>query len=206
MNIDEIVDWVDKNTWGSDREGGERCSYQVPEIRRLVTAAMECVPEGGAMLEVGVYGGRTLAALLCVAREKNATVWACDPFVWNGDIAEPHCMETIAKFSDVELNFLRDKSAALRDKVQEYGGMEFDLIHIDGDHYDAGTDCKLWLPLLKSGGIVVFHDVVNDPRSPVYEGVYCGIQPYLEGWEMLWWAQDEEGHQMGRRKPWTTSK
>jgi hypothetical protein len=74
-----------------------------------------------------------------------------------------------------------------------------DLIHIDGDHFDAAKDCALWFPHLKSGGVAVFHDVIPDIRSNIYQ-VYLDVTKATEGWEILWWAQDENC-QSGRRKP-----
>ena len=49
---------------------------------------------------------------------------------------------------------------------------EIDFLFIDGDHsYDGVvTDWKLYSPLVKKGGVVVFHDVVYtspDPLAPV---------------------------------------
>jgi predicted O-methyltransferase YrrM len=197
MNIDETADWIDTNIWGSDSEFGDRRSYTRIELKRLLEAALASVPEHGTIVEIGVYGGRSLSALLSVAREKAAVVWAADPFTWNGELAERKLKETLSHFTDVDLRFHRTTSEGMRALFPNDGVV--DLLHIDGDHQDADKDCELWLPVLRSGGLVVFHDVDADPRATF--DVYTPMQKYTGAWETVWWATDEGGHQMCRRKP-----
>lgn len=200
MNAEEIAEWADKNAWGADVLGGERRSYYLPELKRLAEVALQ-VPEGGCMVEIGVYGGRSLSCLLLAARQRNADVWAADPFVWNAELSEPRLMNLLEKsfwnIVDYPYHFCRMTSEEMR---RIFPVIWIDLLHIDGDHLDVDHDCELWLPLLKSGGLVVFHDVVPDQRSPIYK-LYLDVQKHTSTWETLWWATDEEGHQMCRRKP-----
>lgn len=57
---------------------------------------------------------------------------------------------------------------------QCFHGEPIDFLFIDGDHhYDATMrDFELYKPLIKSGGIIAFHDIMRDPaRVPHHEGV-----------------------------------
>jgi predicted O-methyltransferase YrrM len=56
-------------------------------------------------------------------------------------------------------------SAATRAKVlSELGGRSIDVLFIDGDHSLAGVsrDFRLYAPLVCDGGLVAFHDIVED--------------------------------------------
>lgn len=57
-------------------------------------------------------------------------------------------------------------------------GRPVDLLFIDGDHSYAGVkaDFALYAPLVKSGGLVAFHDIVPDHRTRfrVDSGLYAG--------------------------------
>ncbi len=49
-------------------------------------------------------------------------------------------------------------------------GGKLDLLFIDGDHrYDgARQDFEMYSPLVRSGGVIVFHDIVENPEHPDY--------------------------------------
>jgi hypothetical protein len=52
-----------------------------------------------------------------------------------------------------------------------YSGEDFDFIFIDGDHSLEGvlTDCRLWLPRLKTGGLLAMHDCrMNRPGGAMF--------------------------------------
>lgn len=57
-----------------------------------------------------------------------------------------------------------------RDRVAAYfGGRPLDLVFVDGKHsYDSvSRDYRLYVPLLREGGIVAFHDIVDGPYENV---------------------------------------
>lgn len=50
-------------------------------------------------------------------------------------------------------------------KIQEIlKGRKLDLLFIDGDHSYAGVrkDFEMYMPLVRSGGLVAFHDIAQD--------------------------------------------
>ena len=65
----------------------------------------------------------------------------------------------------------------VRDQATSHFGRHgIDFLFIDGDHhYDAALkDFEMYAPLVKSGGIIGFHDIQRDPqRVPHHEGVEC---------------------------------
>ena len=50
-------------------------------------------------------------------------------------------------------------------------GTEVDFLFIDADHSYAGVrrDFELYVPLVRSGGLVVFHDILPHPKFPSYQ-------------------------------------
>lgn len=196
-SVKEIVDWSE-SVW-SLNHSGVGPTYTYKERLRLTAAAMEYVPEGGLIVEVGVYAGSSLSCLLQVARIKKARVVAVDPFVYNGLEAEQHLREVLCQFPDVNWRLYPTSSEVARGYES---GIEIDLIHIDGDHFDVAKDCRLWLPALKTGAVAAFHDVIQDIRSNIYQ-VYLDVRPYMESadWSVLWWDRDSgENCQMAMRK------
>ena len=55
--------------------------------------------------------------------------------------------------------------------VEKLYGSKIDLLFIDGDHsYQAvKKDFELYSPLVRKGGIVVFHDIINPPPFPTIQ-------------------------------------
>jgi predicted O-methyltransferase YrrM len=50
---------------------------------------------------------------------------------------------------------------------------EIDYLFVDGDHFEPGVraDCKAWLPHMRSGGYVLFHDYWPYPADHDLAGV-----------------------------------
>ena len=199
MNAKDIADWSE-GIW-SLNHSGVGPTYTYNERLRLTATALEYVPDGGLMVEVGVYAGSSLSCLLQVARNKKATLYACDPFLYNGAEAELHLRNVLSQFPDVNWRFYPTMSAVAQQSLVDTHLLDagIDLIHIDGDHFDAARDCELWLGYLKPGGIAVFHDVIPDPRSNIYQ-VYLDVGKHTGGWPILYWANDENC-QLIVRKP-----
>ena len=138
------------------------------------------VPPEGLMVEIGVYGGRSASVLLQVARATGALVVLMDPWVWMEGTGAPEFKKTIANFGDVQYMVWKHSSV----KAAPYLGDPIDLLHIDGDHQLDGVvkDCELWLPKVKPGGSVCFHDYGN----PGLPGVKEAVDKCLpHGWERV---------------------
>jgi cephalosporin hydroxylase len=57
--------------------------------------------------------------------------------------------------------------ATVRNVMDFLGERKIDLLFIDGDHSYEGVskDYEIYLPLVRNGGIIAFHDIVPDYRS-----------------------------------------
>jgi hypothetical protein len=140
---------------------------QVDLYRRLVKR----VPEGGTVVEVGVWLGRSLCGLAEVIKERKLKVIAVDTFEGTPNEADPVLME-VAKKIDVE--------QAFRHHLEVFGITEFvtvvkapslvaaagiadgsvDFIFLDAEHtYDAvKADITAWKPKLTEKGQIGGHD------------------------------------------------
>lgn len=129
------------------------------EGRYLFWLAEE-VPPQGLIVEVGSFKGKSSCFL--AAGLKNRARLACID-TWEND-----AMPYDSKY-DVLSEFLKN-TKKYRDVIDIYRGCsvviaknwdkEIDLLFIDGDHSFEGciNDCRSWLPFLKKGGWVAFHD------------------------------------------------
>lgn len=80
--------------------------------------------------------------------------------------------------------------------VEQFGGKPFiDVLFIDGDHSRNGVDddCRLYLPLLKNGGYVAFHDYNNV--------AFIGVKQAADHWCGDWPKTDDAWDLIIRRKP-----
>ena len=221
MNAEEIAKWSVENGWGA--QGGHKdgwCTYAYGDCLVLSRMALDYVPEGGCIVEIGSYGGRSLSCLLHVARQKKARVAGVDPFGWYGHLAEPELRKLLCMFPDVwwrfyyatsELGFqvattVKTNEGNYDQEPASWEGPPFidhniNFLHIDGDHASADKDCELWLPHLVSGGIVAFHDA-RTLDMEVWDGgkVYLDADRFTNTWETLSHIK-EDGCLLIRRKP-----
>jgi len=207
MTAEEIATATD-HLWGYDPNAiwngskwdlGGLSTYSHEERKQLAQAAIDAVPQFGVMLEIGVYGGLSLAALAHVARIKDAILFACDPFVWNPELAKMHLeQDVLPMFEDVDIRILEMTSETLSNKWSL--NMPIHFLHIDGDHMDSEHDCKLWFPRLVSGGVVAFHDASPDPRNEAGYKIYQSVIKMTDGWPEIW-RQEEANWMWIKRKP-----
>jgi len=130
-------------------------------------------------VEIGVFGGASLIPqAMALKFNKKGIIYGIDPWAntsaleemvdekhkewWNKIDLEyiyEHCKKNV---SDNKLNdycvLIRDKSENV---VNQFQDNSIDLLHIDGNHSEAVsyTDSTLYLPKVKSGGIILFDDI-----------------------------------------------
>jgi predicted O-methyltransferase YrrM len=193
--------WSEKLFWmylraiaGPPQSGSIEGFLDPIEERCLQWAAVHA-PAGGTIVEVGSYHGKSAVNLAYAVRKR-------------GGVAGIYCVDTWmntniehAKNVDVFQHFL-DNTAAYRDLItllrgrseevgREWKGGAIDVLFIDGDHsYDGVTaDIHSWMPHLKPGGLVLFHDGdlpevragINDTKDliqPSHAGKAWSIQVY----------------------------
>jgi len=150
-----------------------------PSQHQLVYKYAMEVPKDGVAMELGICYGRTAALLGYCARE-------------NG--FEAHGIDAFILVNDVSANSLRKQLAAVNLPYTIHEGWTakvpwdrpLDLLIIDASHTDpwVSEDYKRWTPMLKVGGVGLFHDVeaVPDPTSPHYP-TYLAAHQYTDDWQ-----------------------
>lgn len=125
------------------------------------------------IVEIGTRKGGTLVMWLLISRA-DAWITSIDlphgPFA-GGDYVKD--VELAAQFRRPaqRVHLIRGDSHAIETRVELVKflqGRAIDLLFIDGDHAYDGVkqDYEMYAPLVKSGGLVVFHDIIAHPGFP----------------------------------------
>lgn len=135
------------------------------EFLAMVDTALAAKP--ARILEIGTARGATL---LCWCRMASTQVISVDlPGGIHGGGYHPFRQSLYQGFTHgrpgVRLDLFQadSHSPATRASVEAVlRGEKLDVLFIDGDHSYAGvkTDFDLWSPLVRSGGLVFFHDIL----------------------------------------------
>ena len=117
-------------------------------------------------LEIGTNYGGTLF-LLCTLSPPNATILSLD--LPNGVFGGGYPLRKLPLFRKFargrqDLHLIRADSHSLETKqrvMRILDGKQLDYLFVDADHTYSGVqqDFKMYAPLVRSGGIVAFHDI-----------------------------------------------
>ncbi len=166
-SLEETVDWA-MNFGG----GGYYLikTLQVPaEITALARAAAALKPR--TILEIGTARGGTLLIWSSLASQR---VISCDLQDMSHQRALLEALPPPNSSCKVTLLSGNSHDAAFRRRVEaELAGEQVDLLFIDGDHTEAGVekDYRDYHHLVRPGGIIAFHDIVEKqplPTNQVY--------------------------------------
>ena len=140
------------------------------ELQRLIARVQELKPQ--TLIEIGTARGGTLFLLASVSAP-NAEVISIDLPAglygggyprWKGRLyrwfmGEGQCLHLIRANSHDSRTF--DKSQRL------LSGRKVDLLFIDGDHTYEGAkqDYLLYRTLVRPGGLIVFHDILDNTKT-----------------------------------------
>jgi hypothetical protein len=119
------------------------------------------VPNGGLIVEIGVFRGRSLCSIGPACRDRGIHMWAIDPWYGLDDLARAF-IEAVAHFG------LRENVMTIRSPAHVaapfFAPQSIDLVYIDGPHdYDnVMQDIRDWLPRVKPGGWIGGHDYCSD--------------------------------------------
>lgn len=131
-------------------------------------------------LEIGTnYGGTLL--LLCTLSPPGAKIISVDLPSGKFGGGYPRRKEPLFRrfvTRNQELHLIRADSHSLRTKdrvVQILDGEKLDYMFIDADHTYAGVqrDFEMYSPLVRSGGIIAFHDIVTHKQ-----GTECEVEQF----------------------------
>jgi predicted O-methyltransferase YrrM len=136
------------------------------EIEQLLALVRTASPR--RVLEVGTANGGTLY-LLAWASAPDARLLSLD--IREFDPLHRRVLESFAGGRRTVVLMRGDSHLeTTRDAVAEYfHGDGIDLLFIDGDHDGESVrrDYELYAPLVRSGGLIVFHDIVEGPAELV---------------------------------------
>ncbi len=167
-NLDEAYDFVADFEYGQLRTR----PFQIrQEMLQFLARLAEDPPR--SIIELGTAYGGTLFLLACIAMP-DATIVTIDmpagPF--GGGYPRTH--------APLYKSFARDKqrirlirsdshSPDTLKAVRETVGTTVDLLFIDADHTYEGvrSDFETYSPLVCSGGLIAFHDIVDGPPEAV---------------------------------------
>lgn len=140
------------------------------EIVQLARLLQEAAPKRS--LEIGTnYGGTLL--LLCAVSPPEAQIISLDlPFGPFGGGYPKRKIPLYRRFTKgrQKLHLLRADSHApeTKERVRELlAGEQLDYLFLDADHSYQGvrSDFEMYAPLVRSGGMVAFHDIVSHRRE-----------------------------------------
>jgi predicted O-methyltransferase YrrM len=140
---------------------------EIVQLARILQAA---APKRS--LEIGTNYGGTLF-LLCSLSPPDAKIISVDlpsgPFGGGYPRRKAPLFRKFAR-ADQKLHLIRADSHSLETKegiLRILDGEQLDYLFLDGDHTYGGVqrDFEMYAPLVRSGGIVAFHDIVTYKRE-----------------------------------------
>jgi predicted O-methyltransferase YrrM len=179
----------------------EFAALQKPqELSELLWLVEELAPQ--TVLEIGTYAGGTLYCL-CRLAQPDATIVSIDKPMgrFGGHYTDERAEEMQMLFPREQqaLKLIQDDSqlpSTLERLEGILDGRKLDLLFIDGDHTYEGvkSDFEMYSPLVREGGMIVFHDILdhgpdsgcevatywNEIRDD-YEHVELAVAPYRWG-------------------------
>lgn len=133
--------------------------------------------------EIGTHFGRSAKMMLDASQ--GSTVLCVDPFLYDGT-------EMTARY------FLREEVALGRCEIKKErafvaayefkGERQFDMVFLDGGHeeWEVADDIKVWLPLVRPGGLLCGHDMRNETFPGVLKAVEKLLPGYTEPVKSIW--------------------
>jgi predicted O-methyltransferase YrrM len=147
----------------------EGISIQPIQVRSEIEALLALIRAHGSrrILEIGTANGGTLY-LLTWATAPKARLLSLD--IRDFDPARLRLFESFAHAGKKVVVMQGDSHLeTTRDAVARFFGDPIDVLFIDGDHSGESVrrDYELYSPLVRTGGLIVFHDIVDGPESLV---------------------------------------
>lgn len=172
MTFDELWEEAEKITGFLFKEEGQA----------LYDCTME-IPENGVVVELGCYCGKSSRVIVEAVKQRRGKLYSVDSFVDGFDGVPTIPGEALRQYTKHVLNPFYDYTELIKKntlRASKFFTQPIDFLFIDADHsFDWVTiDCKEWLPKLKSGGLVAFHDY----NSEGWADVKKASAPFIGGW------------------------
>ena len=154
------------------------------EEQVLLAEHAATVPSGGTIVEIGTAQGGSALILHQAAAGRGVRIVSCDRVL--SSEARLRLRETAVQLLD-----LPSTQGAVY--WRSHGGQPIDLLFIDGSHslQEVVDDINAWVPLLRPGGTVLFHDYDVPDRGGL---VHLGVQIAIDTLCRSGWLQDKAHH------------
>ena len=153
--------------------------WETPAEQKALQYLAERVPTDGHIAEIGSEFGMSTSILAMFSRP-SVLVHAIDLFP--DDMHTKHVAEMRRIGVLPKIRYYRGKS---EHAINYWDSKDrIDLLFIDGDHTAAGVlkDIKAWTPLVRLGGVVVFHDTLAYTNKKPHEQ-HGWVQAAIEFWQ-----------------------
>jgi predicted O-methyltransferase YrrM len=170
--VDQAIDFTERFQYA-------RISIKPMQIRSEIRSFLDLLASDppATVLEIGTGRGGTLFLLAQVAREDALLVSLDSPKGIAGFGARPEYRTRGRLYQSLGRNRQRVVILASDSHLEEtredvrriLAGRPLDVLFIDGDHSGPGVeaDFGMYAPLVRSGGLVAFHDIVPGPAEAV---------------------------------------
>lgn len=163
------------NIYHMVEEACNEVAFRRDECEKLFSLQMG-LKNNALIVELGIGYGRTTTIMAEIAKHKNQTHIAIDNFCQDdGQRYKKHQQDRFNKYNWNKSKLLESDTV---DAVKKTGKKKVDLLLVDGDHTAEGVtrDIKAWLPRVKKGSYILFHDYGRDSLP----GPHAAVQPFLE--------------------------
>jgi len=137
--------------------------FLVPGQEKYLFNLVRNLPEESTVLEIGSDAGKSATAMGFAAKEKNSKIIAVDWFredyrfdMFKENIKKNNLTDTITFYKSSSYEFLKNWN-------EKFGDKKVDFVFIDASHdyQDVLSDFILSYPIVKNGGLIGFHDVIE---------------------------------------------
>lgn len=154
--------------------------YTIDEShQRFICNLISNLPIGATVVELGVCNGSTAGLIVLSGQKNQIDYYGIDNFS-----LENHYYQV-----NQALSLLKAPYHLIEADTRKYPWSKpIDLLLIDAGHDEANVskDCPKWIPLVKKGGYVVFHDW---PNTSDHSHCHWAVRHYGElqtqGWQQI---------------------
>lgn len=141
------------------------------ELTHLISEAARLRP--ATVFEIGTHRGGTLYCWSRIVQPEARIVSLDLPFDSNDPHTTVAALEKLVLPGAQKCTFIRDNSHLPETKAKVQSALEgraVDVLFIDGDHSYEGVrqDFEMYRGLVRSGGLIAFHDIAPNPDVPEY--------------------------------------
>ncbi len=158
------------------------------EIAHLYALASE-IPQGGTVVELGCYRGKSTTALAYGAQSQSGKLHTIDPFegvmVGNIEVSKGYANEVIDRIQRLSYGSLFTLHVGYsHEVVKDWQRGRIDLLFIDAEHsYESvARDLADWSPLVTDTGRIALHD-----HNSNWPGVQLAVAEFItrHNWRII---------------------